>query len=176
MLRLWKTTHASILMRTSGIHTACVAGLLAAGCSALFTARAGTPFKEDSEVLNELKAPHSSESQWQTPDLRQFGSELTAQKEPEADAQKVYELAELVDLAERINPETKVAWEQARQAASAIGLAQSDYYPALALQAAANYEREPIPIPLTPTKGTFMDLEAQQASPVATLEWVLLDF
>ncbi len=134
------------------------------------------PFKEDSEVLKELKAPLSSESQWQAPDLRKFGGELTAQKEPEADAQKVYELAELVDLAERMNPETKVAWEQARQAASAVGLAQSDYYPVLALQAAASYAREPIPIPLTPTKGAFMDLEEQGASPVATLEWVLLDF
>jgi outer membrane protein TolC len=134
------------------------------------------PSKEDSEALKELKAPLSSERQWQPPDLRKFGTELTAQKEPEADAQKVYELAELVDLAERINPETKVAWEQAKQAASGIGLAQSDYYPVLALQAAANYDREPIPIPLTATKATFEDLEAQQASPVATLEWVLLDF
>jgi outer membrane protein TolC len=134
------------------------------------------PFKEDSEVLNQLKAPLSSESQWRPPDLGRFGSELTAQKEPEADAQKVYDLAELVDLAERINPETKVAWEQARQAASAIGLAQSDYYPVLALQAAANYAREPIPIPLTTTKAAFEDLQEQQASPVATLEWVLLDF
>ena len=153
----------------------CAAALLVGG-SSLCTARAGTPSKEDSDVLKELKAPHSSERQWQPPDLRKFGSELTAQKEPEADAQKVYELAELVDLAERINPETKVAWEQARQAASAIGLARSDYFPVLALQATASYEREPIPIPLTTTKATFEDLEAQQASPVATLEWVLLDF
>ena len=153
-----------------------MAALLVGGWSTLCTAKAGTPFKEDPEVLKELKAPHSSNSQWQPPDLKKFGSELTAQKEPEADAQKVYELAELVDLAERINPETKVAWEQARQAASAIGLAQSQYYPALALQAAASYAREPIPIPLTATKGTFNDLEAQQASPLATLEWVLLDF
>lgn len=134
------------------------------------------PFNEDPEVLKELKAPLSSKSQWQPPDLRKFGSELIAQKEPETDAQKIYELAELVDLAERINPETKVAWEQARRAASAIGLAQSQYFPVLALQAAANYAREPIPIPLSTTKGTFMDLEAQQTSPVATLEWVLLDF
>src|ERR1700722_6922624 len=165
MLRLWKTTHASILMRTSGIHTACVAGLLAAGCSALFTARAGTPFKEDSEVLNELKAPLSSKSEWQSPDLRQFGSELTAQKEPEADAQKLYELAELVDLAERTNPETKVAWEQARQAASAVGLAQSQYYPFLALQASADYVREPAPLPVSATEGGFMDVKAEEVSP-----------
>src|SRR5882724_171589 len=163
MLRLWKTTHASILMKTSGIHTACVAALLVGGFSTLCTARAGTPFKGDSEVLKELKAPVSSGNQWQPPDLRKFGSELTAQKEPEADAEKIYELAELVDLAERTNPETKVAWEQARQAASAVGLAQSDYYPVLALQAAASDAREPAPLPLTPTQVAFMDVELQQA-------------
>src|SRR6202035_1742029 len=127
---------------------------MVAGCT-LCTARAGMPFKEDSEVLKELKAPHSSESQWQPPDLRKFASELTAQKEPEADAQKVYELAELVDLAERINPETKVAWEQVRQAASAVGLVQSQYYPVLALQAAASDAREPAPLPLTATQAGF---------------------
>ena len=162
-------------MRTSRIYPVSVAALLVvemAGCAT----GPGVSFDYSSDVLTELKAPSLSERPWKAPDLRNFASGLSAQKEPEADAQKVYELAELVDLAERINPETKVAWEQARQAASAIGLAQSDYYPVLALQAGANYEREPIPIPLTPAKGTFMDLEAQQASPVATLEWVLLDF
>ena len=118
MLRFWKTTHAFIIMRTSGIHAAWVAALLVGECIAPSTARAGMPYKEDSEAFKGLKAPLSSESQWQHPDMRKFGSELTAQKEPEADAQKVYELAELVDLAERINPETKVAWEQAKEAAS----------------------------------------------------------
>src|SRR6266404_4438260 len=176
MLRFWKTTHASILMRTSGIHTACIAALLVGGLSTLCSARAGTPIKEDSDVLKELKAPLSSGSQWQPPDLRKFGGELTAQKEPEADAQKVYELDELVDLAERINPETEAAWERARQAASSVGLAQSDYYPVLALQAAANDAREPAPLPVSPTKAGFMDVEVQEASPVATLDWVLLDF
>ena len=127
-------------------------------------------------VLNGLKAPSSSESPWRPPDLRNFARELTAQKTPEADAQKDYELAELIDLAERINPETKVAWEQAKQAASAVGLAQSQYYPVLALQAAAKYGREPVPIPLSATKGGFLDVKAQEASPEATLEWVLLDF
>jgi outer membrane protein len=163
-------------VRSSEIHTACVVALLVGGFSTPGTAKAGMPVKEDSEAPKLLKAPLSSESPWQPPNLRKFASELTAQKEPEADAQRIYELTELVDLAERINPETKLAWEQAKQAASAIGLAQSEYYPVLALQAAANYAREPIPIPLTPTKATFMDLEELQASPVATLEWVLLDF
>src|SRR6266446_5148151 len=165
-------------MRTSGVHTVCVAALLAGGFTGVrdALAGAGAQFENSSTVLSGLKAPSSSESLWRPPDLRNFARELTAQETPEADAQKDYELAELIDLAERVNPETKVSWEQAKQAASAVGLAQSQYYPVLALQAAAKYAREPVPVPLSATKGGFMDVEAQEVSPVATLEWVLLDF
>src|SRR5258706_3402237 len=162
-------------MRTSRIYPVSVAALLVvemAGC----TTGPGVSFDRSSDVLTELKAPSLSERPWQAPDLRSFASELAAPKETEADARKDYELAELIDLAERINPETKVAWEQAKRAASTIGLAQSQYYPVLALQATANYAREPVPVPLTATKAGFIDLQAQEASPVATLEWVLLDF
>src|SRR6267142_2684913 len=130
------TICTSIGMKTSGVHTVCAATLLVveiAGCAT------GPEVSVDhsSDVLTELKAPSLSERPWQAPDLRNFASELAAPKETEADARKDYELAELIDLAERINPETKVAWEQARQAASAVGLAQSQYYTVLALQAAA---------------------------------------
>ena len=143
-----------------------------AGCAT----RPGVSFDHSSDVLTELKAPSLSERPWQAPDLRNFASELAAPKKAEADAQKDYELAELIDLAESINPQTKVAWEQAKQDASAVGLAQSQYYPVLALQAAAKYGREPVPVPLSATKGGFLDVEAQEVSPAATLEWVLLDF
>jgi outer membrane protein TolC len=41
-------------------------------------------------------------------------------------------LAELVDLAEAHNPETRVAWERARAQAAALGVARSELYPTLA--------------------------------------------
>src|SRR6195256_2953444 len=40
---------------------------------------------------------------------------------------KQYDLAALVDLAERENPKTREAWEVAREAAAGIGLARSAY-------------------------------------------------
>src|SRR6204780_3575938 len=49
--------------------------------------------------------------------------------------QKKYDLAALVDLAERANPKTREAWEAAREAAAGIGLAESAYLPRLSLQA-----------------------------------------
>ena len=128
------------------------------------------------DALKGLKAPGSPESPWQPPDLSEFTSVLKAKAEPEADAQKDYELAELIDLAESANPETKTAWERAKQAASAVGLARSEYFPMLALRASADYARGSIPLPLSPTTAGYMDIEAQEARPVAALEWVLLDF
>jgi outer membrane protein TolC len=131
---------------------------------------------DSTDVLKGLKAPVSAESPWRPPDMAGFPSVLKVRPDQEVDAQRDYELAELIDLAERANPTTKAAWEQAKQAASAVGLARSEYFPLLALRASGDYAREQAPLPLTPTKGGFEDVKAQEAEPVADLEWVLLDF
>jgi outer membrane protein TolC len=140
------------------------------------SANGTTAADASADVLHGLKAPASAESPWQPPDMAGFAGVLKVKAEPEADAQKNYELAELIDLAERIHPETKVAWEHAKSAASAVGLAQSQYYPMLALQASVDYARQSAPLPLTPTTAGYMNVEVEQASPVVELEWVLLDF
>jgi len=44
---------------------------------------------------------------------------------------KTYTLAELIDLAEQHNPETRVAWEQAKSKADELGIARSSLYPTL---------------------------------------------
>ena len=128
-----------------------------------------------SDVPKGLKAPASPERPWQPPDLAGYSSALKDKTQPAADPQKNYELAELIDLAESSNPQTKAAWENAKEAASAVGLARSEYYPLLALRASADYAREPVPLPLSSTTGGFMDVKMQEAQPVAALEWVLLD-
>jgi outer membrane protein TolC len=50
-------------------------------------------------------------------------------------------LAELIDLAEAHNPETRVAWESARAQADALGIARSDLFPTLATIALAAVDR-----------------------------------
>ncbi|HTQ50527.1 MAG TPA: TolC family protein [Candidatus Acidoferrales bacterium] len=127
-------------------------------------------------MLKGLMAPGSSERPWRPPDMMGFAEVIKARVQPEADPQKNYDLADLIDLAERANPETKFAWEQAKQAAAAVGLAQSEYFPILALNASAGYSREPVPVPESATTAGYLDLKTEQAQPVATLEWVLLDF
>jgi outer membrane protein len=41
------------------------------------------------------------------------------------DANHVYTLAELIDIAQRRDPTTRVAWEEARQAAIKVGIAEA---------------------------------------------------
>src|SRR6266705_5421776 len=131
---------------------------------------------QEASVIKHLTAPARPDTPWPAPDLRTFSEPLREEHPGEIDAQKDYELTELIDLAERANPETKVAWEQAKQSAAAVGLAQSEYYTLLALRATADYVRQPVPVPESATKAGYVDLTAEQAQPVATLEWVLLDF
>ena len=71
--------------------------------------------------------------------------EADAKRVPESrftvDPAKAYTLAELVDLAESHNPETRVAWERARAQAAAFGVARSELYPALAVAALSGVAR-----------------------------------
>jgi outer membrane protein TolC len=69
---------------------------------------------------------------WQAPALRDYTRVLKSTEAPLIDPNKRYELPELIDLAQRVNPETRVAWEAARRAALAVGLVESEYCPALA--------------------------------------------
>src|SRR5262245_20942367 len=66
---------------------------------------------------------------------------------PEIDPEESYGLAELIDLAQRTNPEARVAWERAREAALAVGIAEDVYAPMLSAKA-ASYQRVP-PLPKT---------------------------
>jgi len=163
-------------MKIDGAYAAFKAVAWFVVISFLSPSHASAQSDSSDDVLKGLKAPASAERPWQQPDMAGFAETLNARGEPEADPQIVYDLAGLIDLAESANPETKVAWEQAKQAAAAVGLAQSEYFPILALNASADYSREPVPVPDSANTAGYLDLKTEQAQPVATLEWVLLDF
>jgi len=127
-------------------------------------------------------APPSSDRPWKAPDMPAYSaalSETEHAREPGTvpiDPQKTYELSELIDLAQRTNPETRVAWERARQAAIAIGLAEGSYYPALAAVATGAVAHVPIPIPTTVVPGGVFTADTHFVIPTLSLEWLLLDF
>jgi outer membrane protein len=128
-----------------------------------------------SEELKGLKAPSSPRHEWQSSNLGNLVVQITAKPQLEPDDQKEYDLPGLIDLAERANPDTKIAWDNARQAAAAVGLAQSEYFPLLAVKASAFYAREPAALP-SGSDTVFADAQDQKVEPVLSLEWLLLDF
>jgi outer membrane protein len=141
--------------------------------------------------------PPSSERAWLPPNLSNYESELAGQRfnnfegtsRVSINPRKIYGLAELIDIAERNNSETRVAWERARQAAAAVGLSESAYYPFLVASAAAGYDRAFIPFPtltanpthpslsnVTITGGGSLVTESRVYRGELNAKWLLLDF
>jgi outer membrane protein len=58
------------------------------------------------------------------------------------DPAKPYSLADLIDLAETHNPDTRLAWERARSQAAGLGIARSELYPTLAAAALSQTRRD----------------------------------
>jgi outer membrane protein len=87
-----------------------------------------------------------------------------------------YTLAELVDVAEHYNPNTRTIWERAKQKARELGLAKSAYYPELEGLAVFGDERliNPFPKPLAP-RGYVM-VEIPKVQPEVTLQYLIFDF
>jgi outer membrane protein TolC len=84
---------------------------------------------------------------------------------------KTNDLADLIDLAQRANPQTREAWEQARAAAARLGLADSAYSPVLALIASGGYSYSDFPAP-----SGLLIASGPSFNPGLSLEWLLLDF
>ena len=113
---------------------------------------------------------------WRSPDLRGYVGVLKSPEPSRIDSDRRYELTELIDLAQRVNPETRVAWERARQAALGVGLVESEYFPALAIAVLGGYKSVGVPIPKTVVSDGFFRVDLVQAIPTLNLRWLLLDF
>lgn len=126
----------------------------------------------------ENTAPPAPDKPWAPPQLSAYEQELARETpayltnaapvaiEPE----KAYDLPALIDIAERSHPETRVAWEQARAAARAVGLQESAYYPYLAATAGAAFEHElSVITSVFPGNGAEEDVALD-------VKWLLFDF
>src|SRR5689334_20473691 len=77
--------------------------------------------------------PASADRPWHSLDERQIIKDADRFRQPgfRVETDKTYSLAELIDVAEAHNPETRVAWEKARAQADRLGIARSELYPTL---------------------------------------------
>src|SRR6202007_790654 len=92
------------------------------------------------------------------------------------DTNHVYSLVELIDIAQRRNPATRVAWEQARQAAINVGISRAAYLPAPTASAVPGWEHFVTPFPSNLVPQGFIIFNAQEAIPQLAVNYLLLDF
>jgi outer membrane protein TolC len=92
--------------------------------------------------------PPSPDHPWHTSDELQITNDAKRVRQPAlpVEPDKAYSLAELIDLAEAHNPETRVAWENARAQAAALGIARSELYPTLSAVALSGIDRSEVPL------------------------------
>lgn len=88
-------------------------------------------------------APVSPDKIWHSKAEESAAQELTATRSSKytVDPAKTYTLADLIDLAEEHNPETRLAWQNAKARAASLGIARSALYPTVAAIAVANTSR-----------------------------------
>jgi len=87
-----------------------------------------------------------------------------------------YTLAELIDMAERNNPRTRILWERAKQRAEALGVEKSAYYPVLAGLAAFGDQRAIVPFPKPLAPHGYVMVELPIVQPEITLQYLIFDF
>jgi outer membrane protein len=98
-------------------------------------------------MLNDARAqdsPPTSAKPWRSDREAQFSKELQAIREQTyaMDSSHTYTLAELIDLAESHNPDTRVAWQNAKIQAQRLGVAQSALFPTITALALARTLRQ----------------------------------
>ena len=91
------------------------------------------------------------------------------------DASHAYTLAELIDLAQSHNPATRVAWENARDAALATGIARAAYLPSVSASVVGAYQTRSnnVTVGGAPSNG---DESLHGVISTLSVQWLLFDF
>src|SRR3984885_1785363 len=131
-------------------------------------------------ILITLQAPRICVSQ-QAPTAPQRPWDVTPNMQPGIpprpvpgfvpDPLKMYTLSELVDIAEQNNPDTRVAWENAKARAADLGVSKASLYPTLAALALAESVR--IDLFFAPN---YYRQTVETFSPALEVDYTIFDF
>src|SRR5215469_16174400 len=118
-------------------------------------------------------APSSPDHPWHTAAEQKIEADAKGLRDSRfsVDPNKTHTLAELVDLAEAHNPQTRLAWERARAQAATLGIARSELYPTLAAVALSETDRSEILIDNRFVRQTTQDFEV-----ALELNYTIFDF
>jgi outer membrane protein len=147
--------------------------LLLAGCNDtrdLAPASADTPWQPQPSPQGATPQPPGFSSPVST------GLSLPSEPTLEIDPDHAYALPELIDIAERRDQTTRIAWEQARQAAIKVGMAQAAYLPSLTASALAGYEHIASPFPPNLVQQGFITANGEEFLPELAVRYLLFDF
>lgn len=97
------------------------------------------------------------------------------QPTPRVDATHVYSLPELIDLAESNSPATRIAWNDARRAALAAGIAESAFLPNVTASAIGGYQGSSGHQTALGT-GFSSNPSLNGTVSAVSLQWLLFDF
>ncbi|WP_296811366.1 TolC family protein [Thiocapsa sp.] len=92
------------------------------------------------------------------------------------DPARVYSLPELIDLAQRTNPATRAAWQQARQAALAVGMVEATYLPVMTASVIGGYQDLTTPLPEVLGESLSFETTEEGTAQILALQWLIFDF
>jgi len=145
-----------------------LAAVFGAGCASLPFQAAWDPYSA---------APRASAAPWRSADAKRQPrlASLIERLGPDVqiDPDRQYGLADLIDLAQRVNPETRRSWEEARAAAARLGQMEGGWFPTLAAMAAAGTSS----VVEKAGAGTGgVPVTGPSVTPQLQLSWLLVDF
>lgn len=116
------------------------------------------------------KPPAAPDHPWDLSAAKQFQVPASTVPSPNLDPNKIYTLAELVNIAEQSNPDTRVAWESAKARAGDLGITKSTLYPTLAAAVLAGTTRQGIFF-----GSSFQRQTVDSYSPVMLMDYEIFD-
>ena len=131
--------------------------------------------RPDGEIIAGAPAPENAPKS----DTYVLPSNPKAAGEPSAlpglDKSHPYTLPELIDIAQSHNPATRVAWESARAAALAAGIAKAAYLPNLSASVVGAYQTNHNNVTLLGARESN-DTSAHGSISALSVQWLLFDF
>lgn len=95
---------------------------------------------------------------------------------PTIKSDHAYSLPELIDIAQRQNPDTRIAWQQARQAALAVGMGEAIFLPIISASVIGGYQRTTTPLPYAIGNEKDLKTTGSAVIPALALQWLIFDF
>lgn len=91
---------------------------------------------------------------------------------PNINESHAYQLSELIDMAQMNNPDTRIAWQQARQAALAVGMTEATFLPMISASVIGGYQKNRTKLPY----DQHINTSYNALIPAVGFQWLLFDF